>query len=296
MLGEVPLRRDVIIPPGAMVSPAGVQGPVILTPQGPISAAAAGGGGGGGGGAGGFGGGGGKGAKGPAGPTGAAGTAGAQGPQGNQGDLGNQGFQGTNPGPTGAQGNQGNQGNTGAGFQGPQGNQGFQGTNPGPLGPQGNQGPIGATGAGVQGPQGPQGVKGNQGKAGLGNSLIFNVNATGVTSTGALGFTPKAVYFVGSSLATFGPQRFRGSCSGFGNAVGTGECSGTGIRELTPGTYSGNVNLSGSGIIGKLPTLSGVTPSDSSLSITAFSAAGVSVTWSSSLAGMNFEGKILIIG
>ena len=218
--------------------------------------------------------------------VGGGGLQGVQGPQGLPGGV--QGFQGP-IGPQGAQGNQGVSG--GEGVQGPQGNQGPIGN----QGPQGNQGIIGVQGVqGLQGtnpgPQGLQGLQGNQGPGGATSTAIFPVTHTsGAFSTGALGFTPRFCFYVGAVEQG----------SNFAHMVGFA----TGIGALAKGSAF-FIDAAGRGPRSDADAIAGVgalPPGDSfgttfgtDLDVTAFSAAGITLTWSAVVT--SHQGFLLVVG
>lgn len=242
------------------------------------------------------GGGGGPGPQGPAG--GGAGSQGLQGIQGNQGfqgligagvqgPQGRQGLQGTNPGVQGPQGIQGLQG-SGSGVQGPQGNQGLQGTNPGVQGPQGLQG--------------PQGFQGNQGPAGPQNAAIFSfTHISGTASTGALGFTPKFAIYTGviqeTTVGVIQSTHSVGVIIGVGGSARASSMTLRGIAgtDVTGSEVSGDDDAA-AGYAAASGGAAGFSGSfaTSDLDVTAFSAAGIDLTWSTAVD--LHAGKLLVVG
>lgn len=158
----------------------------------------------------------------------------------------------------------------------------FQTPKPPEIGPVGSTGPTGPGGA--TGSQGPGGATGPA-PTGL-SSVLVAVAGSGATATGALPFVPKAVYFVGAAAN----PNFQAISEGMGNGVGAGRANML-CQKLA---LSSDAVAAIIGLIGVLPKTD--SPLDfAHLSITAMSAAGVTVTWDFPVIGY-LGGSILVIG
>lgn len=253
----------------------------------------------------------GVGITGPQGSTGlgATGIGGPTGPRGLTG-LGVTGPQGiTGAGPTGPQGL------TGIGITGPQGQTGLGTTGPqgptgtGPTGAQGQTGagitgPQGQTGVGVTGPAGPTGAggpTGPQGETGVGSvqvALFSFGHSSGTASTGAIGFTPKFAIYTGAiqiSSAEMGiAQGFAIGTAGNARANGFSFNVGPGAPQLPGATSAADQNAIGgeASAVQNAAQFTGGFSAD--LDVTAFSAAGIDLTWSTPV--NNHIGNLLVVG
>ena len=232
----------------------------------------------------------GGGSAGPTGPTGTAGTngtngtAGATGPAGAAGTNGTNGTNGTDgaTGPTGAQGPQGPTGTAGTngtnGTDGATGATGAQGV-AGPTGAAGTNGTNGTNGAdGATGATGAQGIAGPTGAAGTNGTNGTN-GATGAAGTNGTNGADGATGATGAQgiqgvQGNAGPTGATGSQGIQGNVGPTGPApSGTGIVVVsggtlgTPGTLTGDVTTTGSGLATTLAGIQGKTLAISSLAV-----------------------------
>lgn len=176
--------------------------------------------------------------------------------------------------------------------------------NPGEDGPQGNKGPNGSVGAqgaqgsqGFQGPQGSsgfQGSQGNQGNIGDTSVSVFNfTHEVGSASTGALGFTPRYIFYSGIVVAfdAVGVSHV----FGFANEtdqMGAGWGIGASVVSVDLGGAGGDVAIFGNVTIDKaIPFTSSFF---NALRVSAFSSAGITLTWDSDV--FEHSGKLIVVG
>lgn len=253
---------------------------------------------------------------GPLGPTGPTGPAGQTGPSGPTG------FGSTGPtGDIGSTGSTGQTGPTGSGATGPTGNIGPTGstgptglgaTGPtGDTGSTGDTGPAGPTGAGATGPTGPTGSDGPTGPTGGGATgatgpsfssfaLFTMTHTSGTFSTGALGFTPKAIFYTGVANTNGSTNGDTSHACGF--AIGTGASARSAGFAYAQGSGSpqdpgGTGGFDDAAIGGLAPATQNASQQFNylrRLQVTAFSAAGIDLTWN--IAVNAHHGNLLVIG
>lgn len=132
------------------------------------------------------------------------------------------------------------------------------------------------------------------------NFALFTFGHTsGTASTGALGFTPKVAFYVGNS--NYGGSGGDAAASagfsigtlGNSRAAGVDSVEGPGAPSL-PGFSGGQDSAAIGGLIRAIQNSVQNSSFDRRLQVTAFSAAGISLTWDVAVNG--HQGHLLVIG
>jgi hypothetical protein len=162
------------------------------------------------------------------------------------------------------------------------------------------QGPTGVQGSTGVGAQGTTGIQGVTGIGAIQVALFTFTHTSGTASTGAIGFTPKVAFYTGAANNTAGSSGDAASTSGFATGTSTSArasafCYTQGVGSpQDPGGAGGYDGAAIGGFARAFQNSASLTGFDRPLTVTAFGAGGISLTWTTAV--NEHHGNLLVMG